>query len=102
MLSNGICSGRTRFLSRTSCGSIPASRAIASSTSSSAKHTPVRATPRYGRIGHVFAAVFDPAHRVAAMHGKPAETNFFGQQDAFVAEPPADVGRDDADLTLFE
>ncbi len=58
--------------------------------------------PAIGSGNEVFAAVLDPAHRMAAMHGKPAETNFLGQQDAFVAEPPADVGRDDADLTLFE
>ena len=56
MLSNGICSGRTRFRLRTSCGSMPASCATASSKSSRAKHTPVRATPRYGKIGHLLVA----------------------------------------------
>jgi hypothetical protein len=46
MLSNGICSGRTRLLKRSSLASRPSSRASASSVTSSAKHTPVRATPR--------------------------------------------------------
>ena len=46
MLSNGICSGRTRLRRRRSAGSMPRSRASASSVSSKAKQTPVRATPR--------------------------------------------------------
>ena len=46
MLSNGICSGRTRFLNRTVSGLSPAAEATASSASSNAKQTPVLATPR--------------------------------------------------------
>src|SRR5215468_5696927 len=55
-----------------------------------------------GAGDEMFAAVLDPAHRMAAMHSEPTETNLLGQQDAFVAEPAADVGSDDADLPLFE
>ena len=40
--------GRHQILGRTSYGSRPTARAIASISSSIAKHTPVRATPRYG------------------------------------------------------
>src|SRR5262245_12972121 len=50
----------------------------------------------------MFAAILDPAHRMAAMHGAPAETNLLRQQDAFVATSPADVRRADAALPLVE
>ena len=56
MLTYGIASAGTTFAMRTSHGSRPACRAMASSTISIAKHTPVRATPRYGRIGGLFVA----------------------------------------------
>src|SRR5262245_65327820 len=55
-----------------------------------------------GAGDEMFAAILDPAHRVAATHGKPAETNLLRKQDAFVAKSPADVRRDDADLALVE
>src|SRR5262249_2832363 len=55
-----------------------------------------------GAGNEMFAAILDPAHRVAAMHGEPAETNLFRQQDALVANPAANVRRDDADLALVK
>src|SRR5262249_37647701 len=55
-----------------------------------------------GAGDEMFAPVLDPAHRMTAMHGQPAETNLFRQEDALVAEPAADIGSDDADLTFFE
>ncbi len=55
-----------------------------------------------GAGNEMFAAVLDPAHRMGATHGEPAETNLLRQQDTFVAEPAADVGGDDADLTFLE
>src|SRR5262249_58286651 len=58
--------------------------------------------PAVGEGYERFAAVLDPAHGMAAMHSEPPKTNPLGQQDAFVAKPAADVGGDDADLSLFE
>ena len=49
----------------------------------------------------VFAAILDPAHREATLHGQPRQTHFLGQQDALVSEATADVGRDDPDLSLI-
>src|SRR3954471_24293056 len=56
MLLYGMSLGCTRLARRTSCGSMFSSRATASTISSRAKHTPVRATPRYGRIGGLLVA----------------------------------------------
>src|SRR5262249_57382601 len=55
-----------------------------------------------GAGNEMFATILDPAHRMAAMHGEPAETNLLGQQDALVAKSAANVRRDDADLALVE
>src|SRR5262249_23535900 len=35
-----------------------------------------------GAGNEMFATILDPAHRMAAMHGEPAETNLLRQQDA--------------------
>ena len=50
----------------------------------------------------MLAPILDPAHRMAATHGEPAEADFFGQQNALVAETAADIRRDHADLALVE
>src|SRR2546427_575697 len=80
MLSNGICSGRTRLRRRSSAGSMPISRAS----------------------GAVLAPVLDPAQRSAEFFGRPRERPLLAEQHALVAEPAADVGRDDADAALVE
>ena len=51
--------------------------------------------------GELFAAVLDPAHRVAEAAGEPAGADLLGQQDALVAEAAADIGRDNADPRLL-
>ena len=48
-----MASAGTRLRKRTSYGSSPASRAIASSVTSITKQTPARATPRYGQDGRL-------------------------------------------------
>ena len=50
--------------------------------------------------GELLAPVFQPAHRMAALHREPAQADFLGGQDRLVAEAAADVGRDDANLNL--
>src|SRR5262249_21872104 len=55
-----------------------------------------------GAGNKVFAPILDPAYRMSALHGEPAETDLLRQQDAFVAEPAADVGSDDAHLGFFD
>src|SRR5271154_4082649 len=50
----------------------------------------------------MLAAVFNPAHRMAAMHCQPSEADLFGEQDPFVTEAATNVGRDDANLALVE
>src|SRR5450756_2438644 len=60
----------------------------------------VLAAIRAGR--QMLAPVLDPAHRMPAAHGEPAERDLFGQQYALVAEAAADIGRDDPDLSVIE
>ena len=48
----------------------------------------------------LFAAILEPAHRMAASHGEPREADFLAGDDRLVAEAAADVGRDHADLEL--
>ena len=55
-----------------------------------------------GAGNEMFAPVLDPAHRMGTLHGEPAQADLLRQQDAFVTEPAADVGSDDAHLALFE
>src|SRR5262252_3925236 len=55
-----------------------------------------------GAGNEMFATILDPAHRVAAMHGQPTETNLLRQQDALIAKSASNVRRDDADLALLE
>ena len=50
--------------------------------------------------GELLAAVFQPAHRIAALHRKPAQADFLTRQDRLVSKAAADVGRDDANLDL--
>src|SRR5262249_60661950 len=52
-----------------------------------------------GAGNEMLATILDPAHRMAATHGEPGETNLFRQQDALVAKPDANVRPDGADLT---
>ena len=52
--------------------------------------------------GELLAPIFDPAHRMAAVHREPRETHFFRQQNALVAKTTADVGRDHADLAFVQ
>ena len=55
------------------------------------------------RVGdELLPAVLDPAHGVIPVHREPAEHDLLGEQDALVAESAADVGDDDAHLTLLE
>ena len=46
--------------------------------------------------------VLEPAHRPPELHREPAEAHLLRQQDALVAEPAADVRRDDADAPLVD
>src|SRR6516164_1309154 len=55
-----------------------------------------------GAGNEMFAAILDPAHRMAAMHGEPTETNLLRQQNALIAKSAANVRRDDADLSLVK
>ena len=48
--------------------------------------------------GQLLAPVLEPAHRMAAPHGEPAQANFLAGQDRLVAEAAAHVGRDHANL----
>ena len=52
--------------------------------------------------GKLLVPVLDPADRAVEADGEGGADEFFGQQDALVAEAAADVGRDDADLALVE
>ena len=63
---------------------------------------PVMVLAAIGAGDQMLAAVLDPAHRMAAAHRQPAEADFFGEQDALVAEAAADIGRDHADLAFVE
>src|SRR5262249_25523914 len=55
-----------------------------------------------GARREMLATVFDPAHRMPAVHRKPAERHFLGEQDALIPEGAADVRRDDANACLIE
>ena len=55
-----------------------------------------------GVCRQLFPPVFDPAHRTAGPDRDPGQRHLFRQQDALVAEPAADIGRDDADLAFVE
>jgi hypothetical protein len=55
-----------------------------------------------GAGGQMLATILDPPHRMAAMHGQPAEADLLRQENALVAECSPDVRRDDADLALVE
>jgi hypothetical protein len=50
--------------------------------------------------GELLAPVFEPAHGALEMPREPRETDFLGKQDAFIAEPAADIGGDHADRRL--
>ena len=55
------------------------------------------------RTSHeMFTPVFDPAHRHLKMTGQPAGDHLFRLEQRLAAEPAANVGRDNADLALFE
>ena len=55
-----------------------------------------------GAGAQMLAPVLQPAHREAAAHRQPAEANRLGQENAFIAEAAADIGRDYADLSLID
>ncbi len=48
----------------------------------------------------LLAPVFEPAHRMAALHRQPAQADLLGGQNRLVAEAAADVGRHHANLNL--
>ena len=55
-----------------------------------------------GAGDQMLAPVLDPAERPAIGRGEPGDAEFFGLQNAFVAECAADIGSDDANLRLGE
>ena len=48
----------------------------------------------------MLAAILDPAHRMADLHGDRGDGDVFRHDPVLAAEAAADVGRDDADLVL--
>ena len=55
------------------------------------------------RVGdQLLAPVLDPSHGMVPVHRDPAEHDFFGEQDPLVAESAADIGDDNAHLTLLQ
>jgi hypothetical protein len=57
------------------------------------------AAVRAGR--EMLATILGPAHRMAAMHREPGKADFFRQQNSFMPEAAADVGRNDTDSALL-
>ena len=53
-----------------------------------------------GVRGELLAPVFEPAHRMAALHRQPAQADFLGGENRLVAEAAADVGRHHANLNF--
>ncbi len=58
--------------------------------------------PAVGAGDQMLAPVLDPAHGMAALHGEPGQADFLRQQNPFMAEAAADIGRDDADPALLQ
>ncbi len=52
--------------------------------------------------GEVFAPILQPTQRPAQLARRKTERHFLGQQNALVAEPAADIGRNDAHLLFRE
>ena len=52
--------------------------------------------------GQVLTPILEPADGVAAAKRKPAEADFFSEQDALVTEAAPDVGRDDPHAAFFQ
>ena len=48
----------------------------------------------------MFAAVLDPAHRMADLHRDRSDRDVLRHEAVLAAEAAADIGRDDADLVL--
>ena len=55
-----------------------------------------------GAGGEMLAPILDPPYRVSAVHCQPAKAHLFRQEDPFVSEAAADIGRDDTHLPLLE
>ena len=54
--------------------------------------------PRVSAGGQVLVPILDPTHRLPGLQRQPSDEDLLRQQNRLVAEPAANIGRDDADL----
>ncbi len=58
--------------------------------------------PGIGAGDEMLAPILYPAHGMPPRQGEPGDADLLRLENAFVAEPAADIGRDDAQLPLLD